>query len=106
VNAEHQKPEAGGSPVDCQVRPLVERLRAYPADELLSDDYSTAMLEAADEIERLRECLQWLQARHHGGLMRATIDEALGARRVEQAGWSDGWPVRVTGPNVAIKRLP
>ena len=45
--------------------PLVERLRAYPADPLLCDDYSSAMLEAADEIERLRECLQWLLAGQH-----------------------------------------
>jgi len=35
---------------------------------------------AADEIQRLRECLQWLQERHRGGLMRAKIDEALGAK--------------------------
>ena len=66
--------------------PLVERLRAYPADPLLCDDYSSAMLEAADEIERLRECLQWLQERHRGGLMRAKIDEALGAKL--RAEWS------------------
>ena len=37
--------------------PLVERLRTYPADPLLCDDYSAAMLEAADELERLREAL-------------------------------------------------
>lgn len=30
------------------------------------------------EIAKLRECLKWLQERHHGGLMRAKIDEALG----------------------------
>jgi len=33
---------------------IVERLRAYPADPMLCGDYSDAMLEAADEIERLR----------------------------------------------------
>ena len=48
--------------------------------ELLSSDCAhqtdrVAELEA--EVERLRECLLWLQARHNGGLMRAKIDAAL-----------------------------
>ncbi len=31
--------------------PLVERLRAYPADQTLCDDYCSAMLEAADMLD-------------------------------------------------------
>jgi len=31
------------------------------------------------EHAKMRECLEWLQKRHHGGLMRAKIDQALSA---------------------------
>jgi len=40
---------------DKQEPDIVERLRKYPADPTMCDDYSAAMLDAADEIERLRE---------------------------------------------------
>ena len=49
---------AGVGPVEREVRPLAERLRAYPADPLLCDDYSTAMLEAADELDQLMQTLR------------------------------------------------
>lgn len=39
---------------DKQEPDIVERLRKYPADPTMCDDYSAAMLDAADEIERLR----------------------------------------------------
>ena len=52
-----------------------------------ADRFARAIIAARDaqwsaiahENERLRECLEWLQERHQGGLMRAKIDEALGA---------------------------
>lgn len=45
-------PAAVGTPLVRQVRPLVERLRAYCADEQLSDEYAQAMLDAAAQLER------------------------------------------------------
>jgi hypothetical protein len=41
-------------PVEPSVRPLAYRLRTYATDELLSDTYAQAMLDAADEMDRLR----------------------------------------------------
>jgi hypothetical protein len=36
-----------------------------------------ALIVLARSVRKQRECLLWLQERHHGGLMRAKIDEAL-----------------------------
>ena len=58
MNSEHVSGHgAVAGQVDCHVRPLVERLRS-PAS---SPNWSTAdrwMIEAADEIERLRAAMQ------------------------------------------------
>ena len=39
---------------------------------------------AKAEVERLRECLSWLQERHRGGMMRAKIDAALAGKEAER----------------------
>ena len=78
---------AGGSPVERGVRPHAARLDVLRV--LLAErhpEHHAAVAEAQAELERLRECLQWLQERHRGGLMRAKIDEALGAKL--RAEWS------------------
>lgn len=36
-----------------------------------------ALIILARAVRKQRECLLWLQERHHGGLMRAKIDDAL-----------------------------
>lgn len=59
MNIEHQEPEAGGSPVDCQVRPLVERLRASPMTDTQADRIDRMRM-AADKIEMLTAALQGL----------------------------------------------
>ena len=38
-----------------------------------------ALIVLAHAVRKQRECLLWIQERHHGGLMRAKIDEALTA---------------------------
>lgn len=48
---------AVAGPVKRPVRPLVERLHAYSADTNLSQRYSDAMQDAAEEIKRLRSLL-------------------------------------------------
>ena len=77
---------------DADLHPFVRALVAAERERwcevaALSEILKRRTNKLADENERLRECLQWLQARHHGGLMRAKIDEAL-------------------GPNAGAKRAP
>ncbi len=62
AHEDEQKLPADAGPVERPVRPLVERLHAYTADPTLYDDYCNAMLEAADEIERLNALRRDLQA--------------------------------------------
>jgi hypothetical protein len=47
-----QAAPAVGCQVEQPVRPLVERLRSYSADEMLCDRYADAMQDAAEEIDR------------------------------------------------------
>jgi len=61
-------------------RELIERLRAYAADEALADSYASAMLDAATlleqqaaEIERLQAELQREHADHKGTIADAAL---------------------------------
>jgi hypothetical protein len=59
---------------------LVGRMRELAIDHEKHEQgggASVLLNEGADEIDRLRECLLWLQQRHHGGLIRVKIDQAL-----------------------------
>lgn len=59
---------------------IVEDMRGFEIDHDPDGWPAVRMREISalcDEVERLRECLRWLQQRHHGGLMRAKIDAAL-----------------------------
>lgn len=63
----------------------IERLRAELKQlTAYADSLNERCIADSADIGRLRECLEWLQERHQGGLMRAKIDEALGADKAAE----------------------
>ena len=90
-----EKPKPAPVVVPPVQRAVVERLLSFPADPLLCDDYSTAMLDAAAEINRLNAQRRELQAERErllDSLARAGLEASRMVRqeRHEIAQWLDG----------------